>query len=345
MKIKHALALARHSVLVSDPKMIDYLIGTRFEVGERFLALLLQEDHAVLFLNRLFPYENAQLTIIRFGDDEDPIALLNKVWKGDTLKVDASLASGFLLRLMRMRPLADYQADTTMDQIRSIKDTDEIIKMREASRLNDLVMSKVPALLKEGVKESDVYDQLMDLFKSMTEGISFEPIIAFGEHASDPHAVAGDRILRKGEAIVIDMGCTYQGYCSDMTRTFFLDHNGMKRVYDTVLKANLAAIAAVKPGVSLSHIDKAARDVITAAGYGSQFVHRTGHGIGTSVHEPYPVSAESEVLCREGMIFSIEPGIYLPGTGGVRIEDLVLVTADGVEVLNSYPKHAEIIKA
>jgi Xaa-Pro dipeptidase len=117
----------------------------------------------------------------------------------------------------------------------------------------------------------------------------------------------------------------------------------MKEVYETVLKANRAAIKKVKPGVSLSEIDKAARSVIEDAGYGSYFIHRTGHGIGSSVHEPYPVSSESQVICQEGMIFSIEPGIYLPGVGGIRIEDLVLVTKDGVEVLNTYPKDQEII--
>ena len=344
MKITRALTQARHPVLIADPKMIQYLIGTHFEVGERFLGLLLQDTQAILFLNKLFPYENDQLTIVRYGDEEDPIALLSKHWQGDTLKVDHALPSGFLLRLMKMRPLCDYHLDTMMDQIRCIKDEEEISLMRQASRLNDLVMSKVPSLLKIGVKESEVYEKIVALFKEVSDGTSFDPIIAFGDHTADPHAVATDRILKADEPIVIDMGCIYKGYCSDMTRTFFIDHNPMKNVYDTVRNANLAAIAKVKPGVTLSEIDRAARKVISDAGYGDYFIHRTGHGIGTSVHEPYPVSSESDVVCREGMIFSIEPGIYLPGVGGVRIEDLVLVTSNGVEVLNTYPKHDEIIK-
>jgi len=345
MKIKHALSMARHPVLVSDPKMIQYLIGTHFEVGERFLALLLQDNQAVLFLNRLFPYENSDLTIVRYSDDEDPILIFSKHWSGQTLKVDHALASGFLLRLMKLRPLADYHLDVTMDEIRSIKDDVEISKMRQASRLNDQVMSQVPAFLKEGVSELEVASALLQLFKTQTDGISFDPIVAFGDHASDPHAVPGERRLKSGESIVIDMGCKFEGYCSDMTRTFFLGHNPMKTIYETVLKANLAAIRKVKPGVSLSEIDAAARQVITEAGYGPAFMHRTGHGIGTSVHEPYPVSSESTVLCQPGMIFSIEPGIYLPGIGGIRIEDLVLVTQNGVEVLNAYPKNQEIIVA
>lgn len=345
MNVTHALTLARHPVLVADPKMIQYLIGTHFEVGERFLALLLQDNQATLFLNKLFPYNNDQLSIVRFSDDEDPILLLNKLWHGDTLKVDHALPSGFLLRLMKIRPLCDYHLDTMMDQIRSIKDDQESQLMREASQINDRVMNRVPSLLKAGVTEREVADKITGLFKEISDGISFKPIIAFGDHTSDPHAVPSDRILKEGDAIVIDMGCIYKGYCSDMTRTFFLGHNSMKDVYDVVVSANLAAIAKVKPGVSLGEIDNAARSVIRDAGYGPNFVHRTGHGIGTSVHEPYPVSSESEVICREGMIFSIEPGIYLPGIGGVRIEDLVLVTRDGVDVLNAYPKHSEVIEA
>lgn len=345
MKIKHALAMTRHAVLVADPKMIQYLIGTRFEVGERFLGLLLQNEHATLFLNSLFPYENDDLIIVRYNDSEDPIPMVSKAWKGETLKVDHALASGFLLRLMKLRPLADYHLDTVMDEIRSIKDTDEIALMRKASELNDLVMTQVPFILKVGVTEIQVRDQILAMFNALTDGISFDPIVAFGDHASDPHAVPSHRTLKSSEAIVIDIGCLYKGYCSDMTRTFYLDTNPDKEIYELVRKANLAAIAAVKPGVSLSDIDKAARDVITQAGYGEFFIHRTGHGIGTSVHEPYPVSSESTILCTEGMIFSIEPGIYLKGRTGIRIEDLVLVTANGVEVLNHAPKDREIIQA
>jgi Xaa-Pro dipeptidase len=215
--------------------------------------------------------------------------------------------------------------------------------MKEASRLNDVVMSQVPALLKVGVLESDVKTRIIELFKEITDGCSFDPIVAFGDHASDPHASTQDRPLKENEAIVIDMGCIYKGYCSDMTRTFFLKTNPMKDIYDLVLRANLAAISKVKPGVLLSEIDHAARSVITEGGYGPHFIHRTGHGIGTSVHEPYPVSSESQVVCQEGMIFSIEPGIYIEGVSGIRIEDLVLVTKTGVEVLNHYPKNKEII--
>ena len=128
-----------------------------------------------------------------------------------------------------------------------------------------------------------------------------------------------------------------------MTRTYFVGQNSMEEVYETVRRANLAGIAAVKPGVRFCDIDRACRQVIEEAGYGPYFIHRTGHGIGLSVHEPFDVSAVDEIIVEEGMCFSIEPGIYLPGVGGVRIEDLVLVTSDGCEVLNHDPKDQPVL--
>ncbi len=155
-----------------------------------------------------------------------------------------------------------------------------------------------------------------------------------------------DTPLKKGDSIVIDMGCMYQGYCSDMTRTVFYQDvsEKQKEVYQLVLEANIAAEAIIKPGVRLCDIDKAARDVIEKAGYGPHFNHRTGHFIGREVHEYGDVSANFDMPVKEGMIFSIEPGIYIEGEFGVRIEDLVLVTEDGCEILNHYPKDLIVIE-
>ena len=152
-----------------------------------------------------------------------------------------------------------------------------------------------------------------------------------------------NRTLKEGEAVVVDMGCVIDGYCSDMTRTFFVGYNSEKEIYDLVLKANLAAEAMIKPGVRFKDIDKAARQVIEEACYGQYFIHRLGHGIGMEVHEPFDVSATNDMIVEEGMCFSIEPGIYIKDRIGIRIEDLVLVTSDGVEVLNKYPKDQEVL--
>ena len=334
----------RTEVLVSDPIMIEYLIGIRLHPGERFLGLLVKPTGSVLFLNNLFPIVNPGIQIVRFSDDQDVLALVAKHISTDVLHIDHNLASGFLLGLMQRKPLVAYKIDALMDQLRSVKSVDEIDKMRAASRLNDSVMAKVPSILVPGVSERQIHDQIVAWFNEVSDGISFDPIIAFGDHAADPHAESGDRILRDGDGVVVDIGCVLDGYCSDMTRTFFIGNNPLAKEYDLVLAANRNAIAHVKPGVLLSEIDEAARSVIRAGGYGEAFTHRTGHGIGSSVHEPYPVSASSQVRCVPGMIFSIEPGIYLEGRGGIRIEDLVLVTDDGCDVLNTYPKDQPVLK-
>lgn len=330
----------QHPILISDEKMIAYLVGQRFHVQERFLGLLISPSDVILFLNELFPTKLTGLKIVRFNDVDDPIKRLNDHIHSDLLYVDKHLKSGFLLRLMKLNPLLKVELDDLADRIRAIKDAEEIETMRIASQINDAVMSEVEALCIPGVLEKEVAAQIEDLFISKgATSASFPPIIAFGVNTADPHAIPNDTELKEGMPVIIDMGCLYQGYCSDMTRSFIIGENKkMEEIYQIVKRANLAAIHAVKPGVLLKDIDKAARDVIRDAGYGDAFIHRTGHGIGQDVHEPFDVSSSSEVVAQVGMIFSIEPGIYLPSLGGIRIEDLVVVTEDGCEVLNHYKK-------
>jgi len=345
MKAYQIQTRINHPILITDEKMIAYLVGQRFHVSERFIGLLIKKDEIILYLNNLFPTQLIGLKVNRFSDTEDPIRLLNHDLKSDILYVDKHMAAGFLLRLMHINPLLKVEIEEIADRVRSIKDETEISKMRHASQLNDKAMEIVKTHLKEGVSEMEIASLIPEIFLSLgADDVSFKPIVAFGFNTSDPHAVPNGTRLKRGLPIIIDMGCIKDGYCSDMTRSFFLEENTLNHVYQTVLKANLAAIEKVRPGVLLKDIDHAARSVIQSAGFGEYFIHRTGHGIGQDVHEPYDVSANSEVICEEGMIFSIEPGIYLPEGGGIRIEDLVLVTKDGCEVLNQYPKDSPIIK-
>ena len=215
--------------------------------------------------------------------------------------------------------------------------------MIRASQVNDTVMAQVAKRIAVGKSEAALRDEIDEMFRQVSQGNSFDTIVAYGDHAADPHGVPGERTLKAGEAVVVDMGCMVEGYCSDMTRTFFVGENTEKELYAIVRRANLAGIAAVKPGIPFKEIDLAARKVIEEAGYGEYFIHRLGHGIGMEVHEPFDVSATDETLVREGMCFSIEPGIYIPGRVGIRIEDLVCVTKDGCRVLNSYPKDLQVI--
>lgn len=345
MKIHELQKHIQHPILITDERMIAYLIHQRFHVSERFIGLLIKKDEIKLYLNNLFPTNLTEIEIIRFDDTEDPIKMLNHDLKSDILYVDKNMHAGFLIKLMKYSPLLKIEIDEACDKFRSIKDSNEINKMRQASLINDQAMDKVKSHIKEGMTELELASLIPTIFHSLgAQSTSFTPIVAFGKNTSDPHAVPGDTKLEKGMPIIVDMGCVYEGYCSDMTRSFFFHHNSLNDIYDVVRRANLAAIQMVKPGIPLKDIDHAARSVIKDAGFGEYFIHRTGHGIGQEVHEPYDVSSTSEHIAQVGMIFSIEPGIYLPNKGGIRIEDLVLVTETGCEVLNHYSKDLQILK-
>lgn len=334
--------------IISDPDALNYFIQKRFSCGERLVALVVEQvGKPKLFLNELFPcdeLESAELN--RIKDTDDAVVLLARQLNGPVIGIDKVWPSGFLLKLMKEKPACQYvDGAELIDLIRSIKSEQEQQKMREASRLNDAVMDRVRTLIQPGITEKQLETQINAAFREIANSEpSFDTIVAFQENCADPHAVPSDKVLNEGMSVIVDMGCRFEGYCSDMTRTFFLKENTMKEIYDTVLQANLAAIAKVKPGVTFSEIDLAAREVIEQAGYGEYYIHRTGHGIGLSVHEPYDVSSVNRRIVQPGMCFSIEPGIYLPNVGGVRIEDLVLVTEAGCEVLNHHPKDQPVIE-
>lgn len=330
------------AALISDPNAIRYFTGTRFAPGERLLALVVSSSgQATLLINKLFLYDG-DISALWYSDAQDGVALLSGLLEGK-VAVDKSFPARFLLRLQQLRPELPLALGTVIDEVKAVKTPQEQQKMLRASLVNDSVMAEVARMIAVGKSEGQLRDEIDALFAKVSQGNSFDTIVAYGDHAADPHGVPGDRVLKAGENVVVDMGCVVDGYCSDMTRTFFVGENTEKEIYDVVLRANLAGIAAVKPGIPFKEIDLAARKVIEDAGYGPYFTHRLGHGIGMEVHEPFDVSATDEVIVEEGMCFSIEPGIYIPGRVGIRIEDLVCVTQTGCQVLNAYPKDKEVL--
>lgn len=331
------------TALIADPKAIAYFTGFRFGPGERMLVLTVkQSGQCTFFLNKLFQYSGTQIPAVWYSDTDDGVALVADTLSG-TVAVDKTWGARFLLHLMEVKPELKLTVGTVIDEVKAIKTPEEQEKMAYASVKNDEVMARVAQLIQVGKSEAQLRDEIDEIFHTIAGPNSFDTIVAYGDHAADPHGEPGDRVLKTGEAVVVDMGCIVDNYCSDMTRTFFVGENTEKEIYDTVLRANLAGIAAVRPGIPFKAIDAAARKVIEDAGYGEYFIHRLGHGIGLEVHEPFDVSGSDEVIVKEGMCFSIEPGIYIPGRVGIRIEDLVCVTADGCRVLNSYPKDQEVL--
>lgn len=339
------------NLLISDPISIAYLTDYTVGPGERLLLLILKANgQKFLVLNQLFPSylgDRADLEVITYQDGQAIIAQIAEHLSPGRTGIDKTWPSAFLLDLMQERKdLSFFNGSFLIDELRAIKSPEEIHLMREASHLNDQAMAQLVEFAEEGLSEYEMRDRLAKVYADLDcHGFSFEPIIAYGPNGADPHHETDHSLPRAGQSLVIDIGSSYKNYCSDMTRTVFYGpiSDRDREVYQTVLQANLAAIAAVKPGVSFASIDRAARKVIEEAGYGEYFTHRLGHSIGRDVHEAGDVGPFNEDLIQVGNIFSIEPGIYLPGEMGVRIEDLVVVTEDGCEVLNQYPKDLIIL--
>ena len=230
---------------------------------------------------------------------------------------------------------------------RSVKEPWELDRMRKAQDITDKAFSEVLTRIKVGMTEKQLQAELVYcLLKNGADNTSFDPIVVSGPNTSMPHGVPGDRQIQAGDFITMDFGALYDGYCADMTRTVAVGYatEEMQKVYDTVLKAQLAGIGVTKAGVQGKEVDGAARKVITEAGYGPYFGHGYGHCLGMEIHESPNCNPGGETVMEANMVSSAEPGIYLPGKFGVRIEDVVIFTADGCENITHSPKNLIIVE-
>ncbi len=231
-------------------------------------------------------------------------------------------------------------------KLRVIKSADEITLIREASELAEGVMLDIVPTLEAGVLERDVAAHFEYEFKKRgATGVSFDTIALFGAKSSLPHGEPARKCLENGDITLFDFGCRKGGYCSDLTRTFVFGSipRWFEEIYAITLNAQLSALKAVRPGAVCRDVDAVARDIISEGGYGEYFGHGLGHGVGIEIHESPRLNKKSDVTLQEGMVVTVEPGIYLPGKGGVRIEDLVVVTADGCDVLTKSPKELKVL--
>ena len=228
-----------------------------------------------------------------------------------------------------------------VEKFRSIKDENEIDFIENAACLADRAIVHALDLVEPDISESDIAWVIEKFLRENgADDIAFDTIVATGANSSKPHHRAGPTTVKQGDSLIIDMGASVKGYNSDITRTILVESREEKfdRVYDSVLEAQIAAINAVKEGISGKELDSVARKVIVDRGYGDYFSHGLGHGIGLAVHEMPMVVPSSEILMEDGMIFTIEPGVYIPGWGGVRIEDMILLKSGQVSILTNSPK-------
>lgn len=237
-------------------------------------------------------------------------------------------------------------AQSILRTLRASKTEEEIRSMIRAQRISEKALAETLPLIRPGMTERELMAELVyRMLKNGSEGNSFDPIVVTSKKTSMPHGVPGDEVIQNGDFITMDFGSLADGYCSDMTRTVAVGYatDEMKNVYDIVLRAQLAGIAAARSGIPGKAIDAAARAVITEAGYGRYFGHGFGHSLGLDIHEPPMAGPTGEALMAENDVCSAEPGIYLPGKFGVRIEDVMIIRSDGAEVITKAPKDELII--
>lgn len=327
-----------------------YLTGLRPVADERLQIVLVPDEGQPIAILSAMYQETAlvetggQMRLLTYPDGSDPMTLVQSVVaKGQgQAAIDERMWAGHFLNVMKAFQGFSYTSmATVLKQVRMQKDITELDLLRKSAELADRVMGEILSEIKLGITEKRLALVVENKLKEFgAEDLSFRPIIAFGSNGASPHHQTGDRKLANGELVTLDFGGVLHGYCSDITRTFCLGKASpeIKKVYQTVKDANEAGFLAARLGVTCAAVDQAARGVISAAGFSEFFIHRTGHGIGLDCHEePYLVAGNEQPL-KEGMSFSIEPGIYIPGKFGVRIEDIVAATAQGPWRLNTFDR-------
>jgi Xaa-Pro aminopeptidase len=326
-------------LLLSVGNDLTYLTGYEAMPLERLTMFVLTAEEAVLVVPELEaprvrpgPFE-----IRPWAETEDPVSVVAGIIGNGEYGIGDQTWALFLLRLQASLPGSRFvSASTVMSELRIRKEPTEIDLLRQAGHAADRVASRLADIRMSGLTERELSRLVAEWTVEEGHDVATFKIVASGPNSASPHHEPSDRVIGAGDVVVIDFGGRLGGYCSDMTRTFIVGaaHPEQAEVHAVVRSAQNEAVEAVRPGIPAADLDAVARRVIDEAGYGRWFVHRTGHGIGLDGHEdPYIVATNPEPV-ETGMAFSIEPGIYLPGKFGVRIEDIVVVTDDGVERLN-----------
>ena len=354
-----ATAAAGLAGLVITPGYdLRYLLGSRAQTFERLTALVVPgSGDPTIVVPRMELAALKESAVPELGlsvrdwvDGEDPYRLVADALGGGSgpiaTAVTDSMPALHLLPLAGVLGVVPVLATDVLRRLRMIKDAAEIDALRKAGAAIDRVHARVPEFLVPGRTEADV---AADIARAIVDEGHSEVafiIVGSGPNGADPHHECSDRVLRDGDVVVVDIGGPYEpGYNSDSTRTYSIGAPDpeVARRYSVLQEAQRAAVAAVRPGVTAEEIDAAARDVLAAAGLAEAFVHRTGHGIGLSVHEEPYIVAGNDIPLQEGMAFSVEPGIYFPGQWGARIEDIVVVTADGALSVNEQPHDLVVV--
>lgn len=354
-RLQAALQRAQLDALALNPgPSLVYLTGLRFHLMERpVVAFFTATGQQAIVLPRLEAPKVADRGDIQpFFYDEDPAHwhdAFRSAMEALGLQQARIGVEPDRLRVLELRfleaaaPHAVFpSAAKTIAALRVSKDAEEIAAMEYAVHIAQEALTATLQTFRVGMTEKALAAELVaQLLRHGSEPeLPFQPIVAAGPNSANPHAVPTDRPIQPGDLLIIDWGATHQGYFSDLTRTFAIGEvdEELAHIAAIVQQANAAGREAARPGIPAGEVDKAARGVIAAAGYGGYFTHRTGHGLGMDVHERPFIFADNDEALRPGMVFTVEPGIYLPGRGGARVEDDVVITADGARSLSDFPR-------
>jgi Xaa-Pro dipeptidase len=347
---------ARLDAIALNPgPTLTYLTGLGFHLMERPTVLLAAPGQVPAWVLPELEMEKVKTAPIRlqtFAYGDNPAAWPQAFAQAaQALGLDGKIigVEPTRMRVLELRYLEAampntqfVSAESILNALRMCKDAAEVEAMRQAVRIAQQALQATLPMIKPGVTERQIASELLiQLLRTGTDPeLPFHPIVSGGPHSADPHASPSDRPLQKGDLLVIDWGAAYQGYISDLTRTFAIGEiePEYQRIYELVRLANQAGRTASRPGIPAGQVDQAAREVIEDSGYGKDFFHRVGHGIGMEAHEPPYMFGENQLILATGMAYTIEPGIYLRGRGGVRIEDNMVITADGAETLSDLPR-------
>lgn len=343
-------------IAIGPGSHMDWVLGFHPHPDERPCLLLIgpeKECFLMPVLNAEGSRERTDIAFHTWADDMGPEAALQEALAAidatapGLVALDETMRADFALLLIDALPAGTRRTFTpeTLGGLRMRKDASEFQKLKMNAAIADRAMQAAFSALKPGITELELADAIKAHFSSEGASPQFW-IVGAGGNGAFPHHATGDRVIQEGDAIVIDIGGRKQGFPSDITRmaAVGIPPEGYGEIHTIVEKAVQAALKAAKPGVKAKDIDAAARRVIADAGYGEYFVHRTGHGMGIDGHEPPYVTATSETVLEEGMVFSIEPGIYIPGRFGIRLEDIVILREDGPEILSALPRDLHIVR-
>lgn len=343
------------AILIAPSEEMEFIMGHNTHLCERFQALIIKNDGSYFYICNLLTKDEVQgvlgpdVKVYGWFDGDIFTDTVKKAFEeqgliGKTIAVNSTERAFIILQIMEKVDVKFVNGKPALEGMRMIKDDEELNNLRMAARITDESYDELLKFIKPGIKEADIARKMNEIFKEKGADEGFT-MVCSGPNSSYPHYNDDQRVIQEKDIIVLDWGCKYKNMCADMSRTVFVGGitDEERKVYEIVKASQEAGEKAAVKGAYIPDVDKAAREIIEKSGYGKYFFTRLGHGIGYSVHEAPDIKASNPINLEKGMVFSIEPGIYLAGNFGIRIENIVAVTENGNEVLNKASKEIQII--